>query len=142
MTDSVTAPKPGNPVIRISADGQPSIEGFRCGDCRAVVPERTLACRRCASRGALEAFRAAETGRLHSWSVVHRSYPGVTVPFISAIIDLADGLTIKGTLRAVDAAALRAGLPVRLVFDDAGGARDKDGASYVGFHFVPEGDSQ
>jgi hypothetical protein len=32
-------------------------------------------------------------------------------------------------------------MPVRLVFDDAGGARDKDGAAYIGFHFVA-GDAQ
>jgi uncharacterized protein len=140
-TDSLVLPKPGNTVIRVGADGRPWIEGFRCGDCRAAVTEQTMACRACASRKEPEPFRAVETGTLHSWSVVHRSYPGVAVPFVSAIVDLDDGLTLKGTLRGVDEAGLRQGLPVRLVFDDAGGARDKDGVPYVGFHFLPGGDA-
>jgi uncharacterized OB-fold protein len=134
-------PKPGNSVIRIGADGRPSIAGFRCGECSAAFTEQTLACRRCASRKAPEAFRAVETGKLYSWSVVHRSYPGVAVPFVSAIVDLDDGLTLKGTLRGVDAAAVRQGMPVSLVFDNAGGARDKEGVPYVGFHFIPQGDA-
>ena len=67
--------------------------------------------------------------------MVARSYPGVAVPFVSAIVDLDGGPTIKGTLRGVDPAALVAGLPVRVRFDDAGGALDKEGAAFVGFHF-------
>ncbi|MCW1428346.1 Zn-ribbon domain-containing OB-fold protein [Novosphingobium sp. JCM 18896] len=136
-TDSLVIPKPGNTVIRIGGDARPWIAGFRCDVCGAAVTERTMACRACASRTPPAEFRAVETGRLHTWSVVHRSYPGVAVPFVSAIVDLDDGLTLKGTLRGVDADALRHGLPVALVFDDAGGAHDKEGVPYVGFHFQP-----
>ncbi len=106
------------------------------------MPVATMACRACASRTPPEAFRARETGKLYSWSVVHRSYPGVAVPFVSAIVDLDDGLSFKGTLRGVAAEGLKMGLPVRLVFDDAGGAKDSAGAPYVGFHFVAEGPAQ
>ena len=74
--------------------------------------------------------------------MVERSYPGVTVPFVSAIVDLDDGLTLKGTVIGVAPGSLRQGLPLRLVFDDAGGACDKDGAPYIGFHFEPEGAGQ
>lgn len=139
MTEGLLAPKPGNKVVRIGQDGAPWVQGFRCGECGAVVPEETMACRACASRTPPQPFRAALQGKLYSWSVVERSYPGVQVPFVSAIIDLHDGLTLKGTLKDVDPAALRSGMPVRLVFDDAGGARDAEGAPYIGFHFVPEG---
>ncbi|HEX7781918.1 MAG TPA: OB-fold domain-containing protein [Sphingobium sp.] len=141
-TDTLVMPKPGTSVIRVGASGMPSIEGFRCGDCGGVFAEQTMACRRCASRNAPQAFRAVESGRLYSWSVVHRSYPGIAVPFVSAIVDLDDGLTLKGTLRGVDGAAVRQGMPVSLVFDDAGGARDKEGVPYVGFHFTPMGNAR
>jgi uncharacterized protein len=136
------APKPGNKVIRLGPDGAPFVEGFRCGKCGAAFAEKTLACRACASRAAPEPFRATSTGKLWSWSIIHRSYPGVAVPFVSAIVDLDEGLTLKGTVIGVAAEDLRQGLPLRLEFDDAGGARDKDGAPYVGFHFVPAGASQ
>jgi uncharacterized protein len=99
-----------------------------------------MACRRCASRTAPAAYRGGSKGRLYTWSVVERSYPGVAVPFVSAIIDLEDGLTLKGTLRGVDVAGLAAGLPVTLVFNDADGALGKNGENYIGYHFVPAGE--
>lgn len=131
--------RPGHKSIALGKDGRPYIEAFRCPDCGAVVTEQTLACRACASRNPPEPFRAKETAKLHTWSVVYRSYPGVEVPFVSAIVDLDGGPALKGTVR-VEQEKLREGLPLRLVFDDAGGARDKDGAPYIGFHFV-EGDA-
>ena len=130
-------PKPGHRSIRLRQDGSAYIAGYRCGNCSAVFPEAIMACRACASRTPPDAFTASETGELYSWTVVHRSYPGVAVPFVSAIVDLHGGMTLKGTLREVDMTSLRPGLPVRVVFDDAGGARDSQGAPYVGFHFVP-----
>lgn len=140
-TQTILSPKPGHKAIRIAPDGSAFIEGFRCAACGAVFPEPTMACRACADRARPEAFRSTETGKLYSWSVVHRSYPGIAVPFISAIVDLDDGLTLKGTLRDVAVDSLRAGMPVRLIFDNAGGATDKDGAPYVGFHFIAAGDA-
>lgn len=129
-------PKPANALIQL-ADGEPWIRGYRCPDCGAVATEATLACRHCCSRSAPELFRAAGGGRLFTWSVVERSYPGVKVPFVSAIVDLDDGLTIKGNLSTADFSGLRQGLPVELVFDDAGGACSEEGEGYVGYHFVP-----
>lgn len=140
--DASTVARPGHKAIRVAADGSAHVEGFRCAACGAVFPEPTMACRACADRTPPQPFRAAETGRLYSWSVVQRSYPGVAVPFVSGIVDLDDGLTLKGTLRGVAPEALAAGMPVRLVIDDAGGARDKDGAAYVGFHFAALDDSR
>ena len=130
------SPKPGSGVVRVSADEAPWIAGFRCAECGAVATEQTLACRRCACRTPLQPFRASQHGHVHAWTVVERSYPGVAVPFISVIVDLSDGLTLKGTLRGVDPASEPAGLPVMLVFDDAGGAHDANGAPYVGYHFI------
>jgi uncharacterized OB-fold protein len=137
--ETALLPRPGNKVIKLGGDGAPYIQGYRCDACGAVVAEPTMACRACASRTPPSAFKAVQAGKLWSWSIVSRSYPGVAVPFVSAIVDLDDGLTLKGTVKGVSDDALRQGLPLRLVFDDAGGARDKEGAPYIGFHFVPEG---
>lgn len=141
-TQTLLAPKPAHRAVRIGADGQAWVEGFRCGQCGACFPEATLACRACAHRTPPAPYRASEKGKLFSWAVVHRSYPGIAVPFVSAIVDLDDGLTLKGTLRDVSPDRLTADMPVRLVIDNAGGATDKDGAPYVGFHFTPAGAAQ
>ena len=136
-TTTDLARKPGHGAIRIRAGEAPWIAGFRCSNCGAVVTEQTMACRRCASRKPLQPFRASERGSVYAWTVVERSYPGVAVPFVSVIVDLSDGLTLKGTLRSVAIESVRAGMPVALVFDDAGGAHDGSGAPYIGFHFEP-----
>ena len=138
-TGTVLESRPGHKIIRVGDDGIVSIEAYRCTDCGAVAAELTRACRACGSRKPLEAFRPADTGKLFSWTVVHRSYPGIAVPFVSAIVDLDGGLTVKGTLRLDDLASLRVAMPVRLVIDDAGGVKDKEGRPYVGFHFIAEG---
>ena len=129
--------KPAHALVQVAEDGTPWLRGFRCDGCGAVVSEATLCCRACGSRTAPVAVKLGASGTLYTWSVVHRSFPGVAVPFVSAIVDLEDGLTLKGTLRTTDYASLHTGLPVTLVFDDAGGATDPDGAPFVGFHFKP-----
>jgi uncharacterized OB-fold protein len=137
----LTLAKPGHRSIWLDGAGKPFIQGYRCGTCEAVTPELTMACRACGERLAPTAYRSEETGALWSWTVVHRSYPGIKVPFVSAIVDLDGGLTLKGTVIGTDEAQLRQGLPLQLVFDDAGGARDKDDAPWIGFHFVVRGDA-
>lgn len=141
-TSETAAPKAGHRSICIDAAGKPFIEGYHCGACGAVMPEPTMACRACGDRTPPVPFRSAETGRLWTWSVVHRSYPGIKVPFVSAIVDLDGGLTLKGTVIGADDGQLRQGLPLQLVFDDAGGATGKDGAPWIGFHFIVPGDAR
>jgi uncharacterized protein len=141
-SEEVPAARSGHKAVRVGDDNSAWIEAQRCGSCGAVMLGAIMACRSCGSTDRLEPYRAAQTGRVFSWTVVHRSYPGIPVPFVSAIVDLDGGPTLKGTLQNVDPADVQADLPVHLVFDDAGGARDAQGAPYVGFHFLPGGVSQ
>lgn len=135
------APKSGHKVVRVGPDGATWLEAFRCSNCGAVMAEVTRACRSCGGRNSLAPFRPEPSGTLYSWTVVYRSFPGIKVPFVSAVVDVDGGLALKGTLRLDDHESLRVGMPVRIEFDDAGGAKDKDGRPYVGFHFVAEGDA-
>jgi len=140
-SDTAVLPKPATGVIRVAESGEPYIEAFKCGSCGAVVTDETIACRACGVREAPEAYRSPETGALWTWSVVYRSYPGIEVPFVSAIVDLDGGLTLKGTVVGAELEKLHQGMRLKLVFDDAGGAKDKEGTPYVGYHFIPEGDA-
>ncbi len=141
MTE-VTAPaalKAAVPYIRFDSRGEPFIEGRRCRACGAVMVDERLACPACGGRVGFDLFRGAERGKLHAYSIVRRSYPGVPVPFVSAVVDLEDGLSLKGNLVGVAAEpeALPAKLPVKLVFGDALGRKDKEGNSYIAYFFEP-----
>jgi len=136
-TDTLAA-RPALPWIRLDGP-EPFVEGRLCKVCGARTAEVHLACPACGARDSIETYRAPTTGRLHAYSIVRRSYPGVPVPFISAIVDLDDGLTLKGNLVQVapEPEAITIGMPVKMVFGDALGRTDKDGASYVAFFFEP-----
>jgi len=137
QTDTL-GPRPALPWIRLDGP-EPFVEGRLCRACGARTAATHLACPACGARNSIETYRAPTTGKLHAYSIVRRSYPGVPVPFISAIVDLDDGLTLKGNLInvAAEPGALPVGMPVRMVFGDALGRTDKDGASYVAFFFEP-----
>ena len=139
MTEAISQPKAAMPFIRFDIGGEPFIEGRRCRACGAVMVDERLACPACGSSEGFDIFRGARHGKLHAWSIVRRSYPGVRVPFVSAIVDLDDGLSLKGNLIGTTAEpeALPPDMPVRLVFGDAMGRKDKDGNSYIAYFFEP-----
>ena len=78
-------------------------------------------------------------GNLYSYSIVHRSFPGIDVPYVSAVVDLEDGTAIKGNLINIDPdpEKIAFGMPVEVVFDDALGRKDRDGNSYLSYFFQP-----
>ena len=79
------------------------------------------------------------SGKLYSYSIVHRSFPGIEVPYVSAIVDLDDGTAIKGNLINVepDPENIAFDMPVEVVFADALGRKDNDGNSYLSYFFRP-----
>lgn len=80
------------------------------------------------------------SGKLYSYSIVHRSFPGIEVPYISAIVDLDDGTAIKGNLINIepDPEKIAFDMPVEVVYDDALGRKDKEGNSYLSYFFQPK----
>ena len=71
---------------------------------------------------------------------MHRSFPGIEVPYVSAIVDLDDGTAIKGNLINInpDPEKIEFDMPVEVVFDDALGRKDSDGNSYLSYFFQPK----
>ena len=131
-------PLPAVPYLKIPEGGDPYLEGYRCGRCGAVFLSERLACASCTTRGQISPMRLSNAGKLYNYTVVHRSFPGVSVPFVFAIVDLDGGGTIKGNL--VDIAPspelIKFDMPVRVIYADAG-RKDKTGNSYLSYAFVP-----
>ena len=88
----------------------------------------------------MSAVTLPNSGKLYSYSIVHRSFPGIEVPYISAIVDLDDGTAIKGNLINVepDPENIAFDMPVEVVFADALGRKDSDGNSYLSYFFQPK----
>lgn len=77
-------------------------------------------------------------GVLHSYTIVHRSYKGISVPFVSAVIDMEGGGSVKGTLLDVEPVPemLTFGMPVKVVFRCAS-CMNPEAEGYVSHFFVP-----
>lgn len=140
MSDTSALPRPAVDYLKVPEDGEPHLAGSRCTNCSAVFLGSRSICSKCATRDAMEPIRLADTGTLYSYAIVHRSFPGVEVPFVSAVVDLDGGGTVKGNLVDIEAdpEKIRFGMPVKLVYRDALGRRDKDDNSYLAYFFAPQ----
>ena len=132
-------PLPAVPYIKLPDDGDPYLEGYKCASCEATFLGERTTCSKCGARDQLAPVTLPNKGKLYSYSIVYRSFPGIEVPYISAIVDLEDGTAIKGNLINVepDPANIEFDMPVDVVFDDALGRKDKDGNSYISYFFAP-----
>ncbi len=132
-------PLPVVDYLKLPEDGDPYLQGSKCQSCGAVYLGERKNCSKCGARGQLEPTRLANTGTLYVYSIVHRSFPGIEVPYISAIVDLDGGGTVKGNLINVepDPEKIELGMPVEVVYKDALGRKDAEGNSYISYFFQP-----
>jgi uncharacterized OB-fold protein len=139
MAPDASKPLPVVDFLKIPDGGAPYLEGHKCRSCGAIFLGARSVCSKCGARDQMESVRLADKGWLHVYSIVHRSFPGIEVPYVSAVVDLEGGGTVKGNLIGVapDPEKIKMGMPVRVVFKDALGRKDKDGNSYLSYFFEP-----
>ena len=138
QTAAPSGPRPIVPYLKIPADGPPHLEGWKCGRCGAIFLGERDTCSSCGTSGQLEAVRLADRGELYVYSIVHRSFPGIEVPYVSAIVDLEGGGTVKGNLIGIepDPEQIRMGMPVEVVYEIAP-RKDAEGNEYLTYGFKP-----
>lgn len=141
MAEEAAAPSGPRPVVKylkIPENGDPYLEGQKCESCGAIFLGERDTCSSCGTSGSFEAIRLADTGELYVYSIVHRSFPGVEVPYVSAIVDLEGGGTVKGNLIGIDPdpEQIRMGMPVDVVYEIAP-RKDAEGNEYLTYYFKP-----
>ena len=136
---AASGPLPVVDFLKLPEGGDPYLEGQKCNECGAIYLGERDTCAKCGTTGSIEPIQLANTGTLYVYSIVHRSFPGIEVPYVSAIVDLDGGGTVKGNLIGVDAdpEKIPFGMPVDVVYKDALGRKDSDGNSYVSYFFQP-----
>ena len=125
--------------LKLPEDGDPYLEGHKCGDCNSIFLGEREVCSNCTARGKIEPVKLNNKGKLYSYSITFRSFPGIDVPYISAIVDLDGGGTVKGNLIDCepDPDKIQFDMPVEVIFDDALGRKDAEGNSYISYFFKP-----
>jgi uncharacterized OB-fold protein len=135
---AASGPRPIVPYLKIPASGDPYLEGQQCGNCGKIFLGERTTCSNCGESGRFEARSLAKTGTLYVYSIVHRSFPGIEVPYVSCIVDLDGGGTVKGNLIGIDPVPekIAMGMPVDVVFKTAP-RKDAEGNEYLTYYFQP-----
>ncbi len=138
MSEAANVDQPVVPYASFNDLGEPCLIGSRCGACGQVHLGKFENCPKCAARGEMSEVTLSDHGELYNYTIVHRSLPGVTIPFISAVVDLEGGGTVRGNLLEVepDPSNIEFGMPVNLVFRSAADAVE-GGEGYFAHFFVP-----
>ena len=134
-----SAPLPVVPFLKLPENGDPYLEGHKCKSCGSIFLGDRSVCSKCGARDQMETTKLSNKGKLYVYSIVHRSFPGIDVPYVSAIVDLDGGGTVKGNLIGVDPdpEKISFGMPVEVVYKDALGRKDREGHSYISYFFQP-----
>ena len=107
----------------VAAHGRLAVRRCVAGD--GLFAPEVARCPRCGA--ATEWITVSGRGRLVTWAVVHRSpHPALAevVPYVTAVVELAEGPWLHTRLAVDDAPSLAPGLPVAVAF-----ARPPDGES-------------
>ena len=126
------------PYLKAPAGEDPYLEGQKCGECGAISLKERMACAACGARGSIAPVKLATTGTLHSFSIIYRAFPGIEVPFISAIADLDGGGTIKTNMIGIDPdpAKIELGMKIEVTYGIAP-RKDADGNEYMMYWIKP-----
>lgn len=131
-------PLPITPLLQIPKTGDPFLQGLKCKSCGAISLKPRLACGKCGGRKTIEPHRLSNKGTLHAFSIIYRAFPGIEVPFVSAIADLEGGGTIKTNLIGVepDPEKIQLGMKVDIVYEIAS-RKDAEGNEYLAYFLKP-----
>jgi uncharacterized OB-fold protein len=133
--------KQARPIVRFLRLGhegeRPCLVGKQCANCGAVYLGSRVACSKCTATGPFNEIRLSDTGTLWVYSIVHQSAPGVPTPYVAAIVDLPEGVSVRCTLVDVEPTpeTLQFGMPVEMVTKKV--REDKDGNDVIAFFFRP-----
>ena len=94
MADAAKKPLPVVDFLKLPDGGEPYLEGHQCKTCQAIFIGARENCSKCGARGSMQTKKLSNKGTLYVYSIVHRSFPGVEVPYVSAVVDLEGGGTV------------------------------------------------
>jgi uncharacterized OB-fold protein len=135
---AATGPRPVVPYLKIPEAGDPYLEGHKCKSCRAIFLAERPTCSSCGKDGQIAPVKLSNQGELYGYSIVHRSFPGIEVPYVSAIVDLEGGGTVKGNLINIepDPEKIKMWMPVAVIYEIAP-KKDAEGNEYLTYYFQP-----
>ena len=138
-TETDTGPRPIVPYLKL--DPKPHLVGSRCACGAVYLDPKRVACSKCGAVGPFPPLDLSSNGKVYVFSVVHQSFPGIKTPYVSAIVDLPEGVSVRTSLQDVDPEQAQKepqkifNLPVEMTTYVA--AKDREGHDVIAFAFRP-----
>jgi len=120
----------------LSLGDDPHLVANECGTCGALFFDRRNACASCGGHD-FASRRLANSGVLRAFTIVHRASPGVPVPYVSGIVDVADGGVVKANIVGIDPEPANLTLGMSLKLTTFVVATDAEGTEAVAFGYEP-----
>ncbi|MEE9280373.1 MAG: Zn-ribbon domain-containing OB-fold protein [Myxococcota bacterium] len=135
---AASKPFPVVPFLKIPDEGDPYLEGHKCKSCGSIFLGERSVCSSCSARDQMEAVKLSNEGELYVYSITHRSFPGIETPFVSAVVDLDGGGSVKGNLINIDPdpEKIKMGMRVEVIYQIAP-RKDREGHEYLTYYFKP-----
>ncbi|HXZ88133.1 MAG TPA: OB-fold domain-containing protein, partial [Candidatus Binataceae bacterium] len=118
-TQTETGPRPILPIFKLQP--KPHLVGSKCSCGAIFLDTKRLACSKCGATGPFQQVDLSTKGKVYVFSVIHQSFPGIKTPYVTAVVDLPEGVSVKSNLIDVDPEDLQKnpqkafGMPVELV---------------------------
>ena len=131
-----TGPRPIVPWLKLAP--KPHLEGIKCGACGAIyLDPKRVACSKCGASDNFQPVTLSDKGKVYVFSVVHQSFPGIKTPYVTAIVDLPEGVSVRCNINGLDPDPknFKFGMPVQMVTETV--STDREGNEVVAFSFRP-----
>jgi uncharacterized OB-fold protein len=107
LTQEAPTEKKRNPIVpflRVPEDPkeQPYLWGSKCKACGTVFLGERVACGKCGDTGPFKEVRLSDEGEIYVFSVVYQTVPGLEAPYVAGIIDLPEGVSVRGNISGLD----------------------------------------
>ncbi len=142
MADSATATQPEIrpivPHLRLGATREEDrLFGNRCTNCNTLYVGPRLYCGKCSSEGPFKEEIFGTDGEVWVWSIIHQATPYVKAPYIAAVVDLPEGVSVNTNIDGIEPEPqnLKFGMKVKMYTEIV--SEDKEGNSYVAYRFRP-----
>jgi len=96
----------------------------------------------------MEEIRLSDRGEVWVFTIVHQSAPGIRTPYVAAIVDLPEGVSVRANLEGVspEPGAIPFGMPVEMFTEPVQNQKpdgtsaprvDREGNTIIAYKFRP-----
>jgi len=134
-----TGPRPIVPFLKLGSN--PHLEGQKCSCGAIFLDPKRVACSKCGETGQMKPIPLSNKGKVYVFSVVHQSFPGIKTPYITAIVDLPEGVSVRSNLINVNPEDLqkdpKKGFDMSVELVTSVAAKDREGHDVIMFQYQP-----